>query len=103
MYLTTEELKGPIAALLDEYYDLLAAGLVNRWGEPFWNYHRKIFREAGIPMYGTGLAKAVVRKLADLALNPKDTVGKVLRKFRSQDKAESEALFSKTETKVGPL
>ena len=80
-YLTKPEYDERLDFLLRDYYRLLAAGLLNFREREFWKHHRKALTELGYPFYGRRLAKAVAKKLADLALNPKMTVEKVLRRI----------------------
>lgn len=99
-YLTGDELAIRWAALLETYYDVLAAGVVNRWGKRFWSYHRQIFREAGVPLYGIGFARAIGRRFADLLLNPKQTFEKMRGRLRTKVGGEPEHTHREVETKT---
>ena len=100
MFLTEDELETRYAALLEKYYDVLAGGVINRWNETFWSYHRKILKEAGLPLYGTGLARAIGCRLADLLLNPKQTFERVRRRLKSQVESKPEHMHHEVETKT---
>jgi glycosyltransferase involved in cell wall biosynthesis len=80
-YLTAAEIATRTQELLDEYYRFLAVSAVNFREEKFWNYHSKRLREVGHPLDRGRLAKAVCAKLADLALNPKQTIERLLRRY----------------------
>ena len=71
--MTPEEFERRKEELLDELYDLLALGVVNLRGRDFWAYQSKAIRELGYPLLGVRAGRAVVKKLTDLLLNPKQT------------------------------
>jgi glycosyltransferase involved in cell wall biosynthesis len=79
-YLTPAEIAARTRDLLDEYYKFLAISAVNFRDQEFWKYHRKRLQEVGHPLDRGRLAMAVCMKLADLVLNPKETVERVLRR-----------------------
>jgi glycosyltransferase involved in cell wall biosynthesis len=79
-YLTPAEIAARTEELLDDYYQFLAISAVNFRDREFWKYHRKRLQEAGHRLDRRRLAKAVCMKLADLVLNPKETVERVLRR-----------------------
>ena len=83
-YLTPAELGRRREELLDEFYELVAAGVVNLRSREFWRYQRSAIRELGYPLLGARMARAVAAKLLDLVLNPKLTIDKVLRRARGQ-------------------
>ena len=99
-YLTRNELEIRRAALLEKYYDLLADGVINRRGKAFWSYHRQICKEAGVPLYGLGLGRAILRRLADLLLNPKQTFDRLRRRVRSRLKRNPEHMPHEVETET---
>jgi glycosyltransferase involved in cell wall biosynthesis len=82
-YLTKAELDMRLDQLLDEYYAYLALSAVNFRHRKFWNYHIRRLRELGFPLDGFRLAKAIIGKILDLLLNPKQTVERVVRRSRS--------------------
>ena len=81
VYLTKQEFDGRLEALLGDYYRLLAAGILNFREQKFWEHHRKTLAELGYPFYCRRLTKAIGAKLLDLALNPKETIEKALRRL----------------------
>ncbi len=89
IYLASEEWEKRFEELLDEYYHYLALAVVNLFPARFWDYHNRRLREIGLKFQRGRLAKAVAFKLADLLLNPKQTVEKILRRKPSQWKAHS--------------
>jgi glycosyltransferase involved in cell wall biosynthesis len=82
-YLTRAELDMRLDQLLDEYYAYLALSAVNFRHGKFWNYHIRRFHELGFPLDGFRLAKAIIGKILDLLLNPKQTIERVMRRSRS--------------------
>jgi hypothetical protein len=62
---------------------MLAVACFNIPREGFWRLHREGLEELGYSIYSPRLATAVVAKFLDLALNPKTTVEKVVRRARS--------------------
>jgi glycosyltransferase involved in cell wall biosynthesis len=81
IYLAPEEFERRREELLDDFYDLLALGVVNFRGRDFWAYQKNTIRELGYPFLGLRTGRAVLNKVADLLLNPKQTATKVLRRF----------------------
>lgn len=83
-YLSTGELVRRLDLLLDDYYDMLAVGVVNFRGAEFWRYHKAILEECGFPFSGLKIAKAVLSKILDLVLNPKQTIEKLVRRIQPE-------------------
>jgi glycosyltransferase involved in cell wall biosynthesis len=79
-YLTPHELKTCIEDLLAEYYRFLAISAVNFQSGKFWHYHKKRLQDLGYPLSGIRLAGMICAKFADLLLNPKQTVEKMVRR-----------------------
>jgi len=83
-FLTPEESDRRLKELLDSYYEFLAITAVNlRGSKKFWSYHKERLRALGSSLNGFRLAKGVAAKLLDLALNPKQTVEKVMRRAKA--------------------
>lgn len=80
-YLTSSELGARKRELFDEYYRFLAISAVNFRKRSFWQYHRTRLQEIGHSLSRIRLAKEVGKKAADLALNPKQTVERILRRI----------------------
>jgi glycosyltransferase involved in cell wall biosynthesis len=87
-YLTPAEIKARTKELLDEYYKFLAVAAVNFRNEEFWNYHKKRLQDVGHPLDRGRLAGAIGAKVADLVLNPKETVGRILRRRKPAPAAD---------------
>jgi glycosyltransferase involved in cell wall biosynthesis len=85
-YLEQAELKKRLDAVLHDYYGLLAVGAIHLKGRRFWKYHKDILDKFGAPLSVIKLAVALCMKLADLALNPKQTFEKLLLRMRSNGK-----------------
>jgi glycosyltransferase involved in cell wall biosynthesis len=79
-YLETQEWEKRFRELLDEYYQFLAVAVMNRFPKRFWEQHEARLKEIGLKFQRGKLAKAVVAKLFDLALNPKQTVEKIVHR-----------------------
>lgn len=79
-YLTKEELDRRLADLLAEYYRFLGISAVHFRERAFWDYHKRRLSELGHPLALARLTKALCLKLLDLALNPKQTAEKILRR-----------------------
>jgi glycosyltransferase involved in cell wall biosynthesis len=82
IYMNADELEKRLKSLLDEYYDYLAACMMNfRWTE-YWYYHKTRMKEINIDLDYTSLARAIIVKLVELMLNPKQTVEKISRRMK---------------------
>ena len=92
-FLTEDEFELCVSRKLDEYYGNLAGGLVRGCNKVFWEYHKKKLTEAGVGFSRLRLARVVLAKLVDAALNPKHGVDKVLQ-------VASEALARRSSTQV---
>jgi glycosyltransferase involved in cell wall biosynthesis len=82
--LSAEEFEGCLSRKLDEYYSFLAASVFRHRQENFWEYHKAKLREAGVGFSRVRLAKAVISKLIDAALNPKVVIENRRKKTSSQ-------------------
>jgi hypothetical protein len=65
--------------IIGDYYKFLAVMVFHRTDKAFWTYHEKRLAECGRPFSRGRLAAAVCAKGADLLLNPKQTVEKILK------------------------
>lgn len=83
-YLTPAELERRREELLDDFYELVAAGVVNLRNREFWRYQKSAIERLGYPLVGLRLARAVAGKILDLFLNPKQTADKLLRRARGE-------------------
>jgi glycosyltransferase involved in cell wall biosynthesis len=64
-YLAPEEHRQRLGVLVSEYYDFLAASLLERRGREFWRFHKSKLRENGIEFSEGRLLGAVIRKMGD--------------------------------------
>jgi len=67
----------------DFYGEFLAASVFEFKKKEFWDFHRKGLRTIGADFGSIGLAKHVLYELADIILNPKKTIGRVIRLFKN--------------------
>lgn len=82
-YLTPEEVEKRLKELMDEYYAFLAISVVNFRNGAFWDFHKGRLRDLGHPLDYIKLSGAICNKFADLLLNPKMTIERVLRRVNS--------------------
>lgn len=78
-YLTPEEWADCLEANLSSYYSFLARAVVERRDQRFWDYHRQKLNEEGVGFDRVRLAKAVVRKVLNVVLNPKQTLDELMQ------------------------
>jgi glycosyltransferase involved in cell wall biosynthesis len=81
--LTPREIDRRLEEIIGNYYTFLAARAFKRTDRAFWTYHKKRLAECGRPFSRVRLATAVCAKCADLLLNPKQTVEKILKRTLS--------------------
>ena len=79
IYLTEEERNRRLDEILTDYYTFLGVSVFHRRGKKFWEYHERRLLELGHPLSKARLAGAGVTKFADLLLNPKQTLEKIVR------------------------
>lgn len=80
IYLTEDELVARTKDILSSYYQFLANNFFVGRDKVFWQYHKRNLAGSGHPLSRLRLVSAVCVKLLDLALNPKQTVEKVVRR-----------------------
>jgi glycosyltransferase involved in cell wall biosynthesis len=78
-YLTREEFNDCLNQHLAQYYRFLGKNLLLRRDKDFWDYHRKQLSEAGIGLSRSRVARAALANLCTAAVNPKDTLEKLLQ------------------------
>ena len=78
IYLTSDEVVARTKDILSSYYRFLADNFFDGRDKAFWQYHRRNLADSGHPLSRLRLATAICVKLLDLALNPKQTVEKVV-------------------------
>ncbi len=79
IYLTPDEFGECLNSTLAAYYQFLATSIFHFRDKEFWNYHKRSIAECG-QFSRLKLATAVCAQVADWALNPKQTVEKVLKR-----------------------
>jgi glycosyltransferase involved in cell wall biosynthesis len=80
LYMTVDERDKRFKELMDQYYEFLGVSAVNFREKDFWSFHKRRLKELGYPLSSIKLGGATCKKVADLLLNPKQTVEKVLRR-----------------------
>ncbi len=89
-YLTPEECETCLARHLSEYYRFLGKSLILGRKKQFWDYHKRELTKSDVGFNRTRLAKGTLAVLCDAALNPKQTVEKLLRAKRRQGSGDSQ-------------
>ncbi len=82
-YLTPEEFARETKRLWDRYYTSLGSRVFRNRAKGFWQYHRTNLRRIGHSLKIGRIAKAVVAKGFDIALNPLNTSLRITRKLGS--------------------
>lgn len=80
-YLTQEEYENRLAALMEEYYEFLADRAIHFADKGFWIYQSRRLEPLGYQIDKVRLSAAVLKKSADLLLNPKQSLEKILRRL----------------------
>ena len=80
-YLTNNELKNRISARMNDYYDSLASGFVNFKDKEYWEYHKNRLYQLGLPFSYSKFYMHLCLKLMDLALNPKQSIKKLVNAY----------------------
>lgn len=88
--LSPQERDRRIEELLSIYYDYLADNTIHFAGREFRRYHRERLAEIGYPIDDLRLARAVANRVLDWLGNPKQTLGKVVRRLQEKRRRETE-------------
>jgi len=80
VFLSQDEMSQRLEDALEYYYGVLATAIVNARGGRYWKYHKERLTELGFRFYSSRLGRALLFKLGDLVLNPKQTLEKGLRR-----------------------
>jgi glycosyltransferase involved in cell wall biosynthesis len=78
-YLTREECGACLGRHLAEYYRFLGKSVMSGRDKHFWDYHKGELTKAGVGFSRARLAQGALAVLYNAALNPKDTVERLLR------------------------
>jgi glycosyltransferase involved in cell wall biosynthesis len=82
--LTSAEFREASEAVLRRYYAcVLAPAVFDGRPREFWRLHRRRLESLGQPLFGARFAKAVAARVLDLALNPKRSCERFIRRYRS--------------------
>jgi glycosyltransferase involved in cell wall biosynthesis len=79
-YLTGEEFEDILDCHLSEYYKYLGKNLMLGRDRNFWDYHKRKMTESGIGYSRLRLARGALGTFADVVLNPKNSIEKLLRR-----------------------
>jgi hypothetical protein len=82
-FLTPSERDRRLNELLSDYFDRLAVECFHFPDREFWRLHREMLDELGYSLYNRRFARAIAAKFLDLALNPKATIERILRRAKS--------------------
>jgi glycosyltransferase involved in cell wall biosynthesis len=88
-YLCPEEFKACRQKHLSQYYGFLGKSLLFGRDKNFWDYHKKALTTSGVGFARTRLVLSLFARLCDAALNPKDSVEKLLRRREHQQSRAS--------------
>ena len=91
VYLTENEYRGRLDALISDYYSFLALGVIRMRGREFWQFHSAFLKEIGYPLFGISMTLALCRHATRLLLNPQQTVAKALKLLRRGTGGHGEA------------
>jgi glycosyltransferase involved in cell wall biosynthesis len=80
-FLERSELERRIEEQLSVYYHMLAAACFNFREREFWTLHRTGLSKLGYSIHDPKFAGAILAKFFDLALNPKTTMERILRRI----------------------
>lgn len=83
-YLGPNERKVCIAQHLSEYYSFLGKSLLRGRDKQFWEYHKNELDKSGVGFSRARLAEGLLSTLCEAALNPKHTMERLLRSWRSR-------------------
>ena len=82
-FLTLGELESRREAQFAGYFRMLAVACFNFPGNGFWRLHKDGLEELGYSIYSPKFASAIAARFLDLALNPKSSIEKIVRRAKS--------------------
>jgi glycosyltransferase involved in cell wall biosynthesis len=82
-FLSQADCESRMEAQLSIYYHMLAVACINFREGGFWRLHKEGLSELGYSLYSPRFARAIVAELLDLALNPKATIERILRRAKT--------------------
>jgi glycosyltransferase involved in cell wall biosynthesis len=80
--LSPGELEACLKRYLEMYYAYLAVSVFACREKEFWTFHREKMKSIGYPLSVSRLFTAVCSKAMDYLFNPKETVGRLLKRFQ---------------------
>jgi glycosyltransferase involved in cell wall biosynthesis len=83
-YLTSEEFTDRLNGHLDDYYRFLGKSLMLGRSRKFWDYHKGQLAENRVDFSQARLVKGLLATMCSAALNPMDTVQKILKSRNGQ-------------------
>src|SRR5712691_4497579 len=86
--LTHDELEACLDRHLSEYYRFLGQSLMLRRGKRFWDYHKRQLTEAGVGLSWARLARGMLAAVWGTALNPQNTIERLLKRRGEQSLAD---------------
>ncbi|WP_245508613.1 glycosyltransferase family 2 protein [Bradyrhizobium zhanjiangense] len=100
IFLGPTELERRTEEQLSDYYKVLAEAFFNLRDSEFWKLHKAGLAKLGYSLYSQRFAGAVAAKFLDLALNPKATAEKVLRRMKTSSvrRPETRGYSGRTES-----
>ena len=87
-FLTPQEFNRCLDRDLRHYYNFLGKSLIQRRDKSFWAFHRQALVDPRVVFSRRRLAIATLLELCDAALNPKQTLSKLLNARRNVDATE---------------
>jgi len=73
-FLTEEEIRDSLRRTLRSYYRYMAGSVLRNRSRSFWDYHKKVLQQAGLTIGRVRLAWAVMARLCEAVLNPRETI-----------------------------
>ena len=83
LYLSTDESQAQRRVLLKQLYREFALGAIHLRGRKYWSFQKRRLEAAECPIEPARVAGAVLAKIADLLLNPKKSIEKIMVRGRT--------------------
>jgi glycosyltransferase involved in cell wall biosynthesis len=94
VYLTAEETAARLRVVGRAYYRALALAVLEFRGREFWHYHLVFIKKMGYSVSYARLAYHVIARILDAILNPKRTIGGIVRRLRGAGSTKLGNLFA---------
>jgi glycosyltransferase involved in cell wall biosynthesis len=102
-FLTPEEFNRCLDQYHRDYYRFLGKALIRRRDKSFWDFHKQALVASGVGFSRSRLTTATLLELCNAALNPKDTLTKVLNTRRNVEETEREHSYNSAPTTISRL